>query len=158
MIFRDTHGDPEFVNETSSGVDASLTPNELVKLLRSELSSSSKAAKAERLEIYCERCASDPILARANFEIVYNLFDGRLDPQPKRIPREHVVRGLMKSFSFLKWPMPNGKQLGMCTGREVRKFAGWFQAVGTRVGLNQLVIEVLSEDRLRSIYNQTKTR
>lgn len=53
---------------------------------------------------------------------------------------------------LMSLPMPNGKELGKCTGAECKDFGGWYHRLANRVGPDKLVSDVLSEQELHSIY------
>jgi response regulator RpfG family c-di-GMP phosphodiesterase len=54
---------------------------------------------------------------------------------------------------LLDLEMPNGKLLRDCTGRDCKRFGGWYQRFAEKVGPRKPVGDVLSEQDVRKLYD-----
>jgi hypothetical protein len=54
---------------------------------------------------------------------------------------------------LMRLTMPNGKLLGECTGADCKRFGGWYARIGKLVPARKIVGEVLTEDRLRELWD-----
>jgi hypothetical protein len=79
-------------------------------------------------------------------------------PSPEQRARTDKVKEQLKervtqeAILLLKLPMPNGKELGRCTGADCRTFGGWFTALADKVSARQIVGNALSEKQVRRIW------
>jgi len=64
--------------------------------------------------------------------------------------RERVSHEVRTAFLMLV--MPNGKELGECTGADCKKFGGWCAQLARAVPANKTVAAVLSEKQVASMW------
>lgn len=77
-----------------------------------------------------------------------------VDPEEIRRHAELVVEKVVEEKVkklLLELPMPNGKRLRECTGKDCRAMGSWMGKIGERIKPTDIVGQVLSEAEVRKI-------
>ena len=73
-------------------------------------------------------------------------------PKKESLESEVETRALM----LLQMMMPNGKQLGDCTGPDCRRFGGWLRGLAKLVPAGKTVGQSLTEAKVRRLWVATR--
>jgi len=73
----------------------------------------------------------------------------KIDPKLAEEVEEQII------INLLDVVLPNGKKLRDSTGLECKRAGSWYTRIGERIGDGNIVKDVLTNDDLRKIYQET---